>query len=309
MLSAIRTFLYRKRLLRPYSAIDNFRYLKRLGKPGRDSDGGLYFSDKDRAQYPPGGEVLVRFRFRNHGCRMVCRPRHHVEAGLLRDIGHALRLQEMIADFLGHGVFVDVGANVGTFSVPLAKAFPATTVIAFEPNPPAHECLARNVALNGLRNVVVRAEGVGESPGTLVLYGFAGEDLGQSSFLRPTRHSEVPREIPVPVVRLDDVLAVADRPIDAIKIDVQGQELAVLRGARMVIERHRPPVLLEHEDTNFAQPAEASAAKQGLAGYFAAAGYEVFYVSRKDPDLLFPVRWDQPLNGDLLALPAGTRPA
>ena len=295
--------LYRMGLLRHYEAIDNFRYLKRLAK-AHESHDGRYFNNKDKAQYSEASSVLVRFAFRGQHCLVRCSPKMHLEAGLLRDSARAMSLPEIISDHLRAGIFIDVGANVGLISIPIAKAFPQVTVVAFEPNPPAVERMKLNMQLNLLTNIELRAQGVGESEGELDLYGFDGKDIGQSSFIEPLLYDDAFYKIKVPVVRLDEVMQDADKPVEAIKIDVQGFELAVLKGAKNVVNKYRPAILLEHEDKNFSTAASAFQAKQSLKDYFADVRYDVFYVSRKDPNLLFPVRWDCTLNGDLLAIPA-----
>jgi Met-10+ like-protein len=53
----------------------------------------------------------------------------------------------------GNGVFVDVGANIGAFTVPLAKQLDSVTVVAIEASPAVYPYLARNIELNGLRNI------------------------------------------------------------------------------------------------------------------------------------------------------------
>ena len=302
MLKKIRHWLYRWNWLKRYQSIDSYRYLKRLAS-GKDSDGGEYFSDKDQAQFTAGGEILVRFPFRGQYCQMYCRPNSHIEAGLVRHSEHSMRLQHIIAEYLHEGVFVDVGANVGTFSIPLAKGFPRSLVVAFEPNPSAHERFVRNMRLNAVSNIQLRIEGVGEDEGEFTLYAFSGLDMGQSSFLPPTHDQDLPMEITVPVVTLDNALEEIDRKIDVIKIDVQGKEISVLRGGKATIEKQRPLILLEHEDCNFSDPETARTARASLKEFFSAVRYDVFYITRKDVNLLFPVRWESSLNGDLLAIP------
>ena len=86
-------------------------------------------------------------------------------------------------------------------------------------------------------------------------------------------------------------------------MDVQGFEREVLLGAQGLVATHRPAILFEHEDQNFTTAAQAEQAKRDLARFFEEHCYGVFYITRHDPDLLFPVAWDRPLLGDLLALP------
>lgn len=296
-------WLYRWNWLKRYQRIDDLRYLKRLSS-GKPSHAGAYVSEKDQAQFAADGEILLRFPFRDKHCRMFCRPDSHIEAGLLRDRRHAMRLQDIIADHLRDGVFVDVGANVGTFAIPLALAFEKALVVAFEPNPLARDRFVRNLAVNAIANVQLRAAGVGANAEELTLFAYSGSEIGQSSFLPPTgHHSDAPAELRVPVVTLDDALSDIGRRIEAIKIDVQGLEASVLEGGRSVIAAQRPPIVLEHEDVNFSAASTAAKARAALRDFFADLRYDVFYLSRKDANLMFPVRWESGLNGDLLAIP------
>ncbi len=75
-------------------------------------------------------------------------------------------------------LFVDVGANVGYFSLLAARL--GGRVIAFEPNPKCREEFARNIALNGFRNIDVRSTGIADRRGQDVLYVESNENLGRA---------------------------------------------------------------------------------------------------------------------------------
>ena len=107
----------------------------------------------------------------------------------------------------------------------------------------------------------------------------------------------------VSLARLDDVLGGEGPPISLVKVDVQGHELEVLRGAQALVSRHRPALILEHEDDLYRSGAEAEQRKSDLAGLLSRLGYETLYVSRWGSGLLAVADWSRRLNGDLLALP------
>ena len=118
--------------------------------------------------------------------------------------------------------FVDVGANVGSYSI-LAGGCVKARVTAVEPIPSTFAHLQRNVALNDLNTVRCCQVGLSDTPGTLRF----------SSGLDTVNHvlaidEDLP-SIDVPVMRLDDLVG-PDVPT-LIKIDVEGHELAVLRGS------------------------------------------------------------------------------
>jgi len=126
--------------------------------------------------------------------------------------------------------FVDCGANIGLWSL-IASPLVGKTgrVFAFEPNPATSDKLAANVSANSLDNVTVVRAAVGARSG---IAPFRCESSHNISALCEQTTTET---IPVPVVTLDEY--VGDQPVHAIKIDVEGYELDVLRGANRVIGR------------------------------------------------------------------------
>lgn len=128
------------------------------------------------------------------------------------------------------GVYVDVGAFVGTHSIYFAKCCEARLVLAFEPNPAAFEALCRNVAANNAP-IVSHCFGLGSGD-----TGEANLACLDSSNLGGARVSQIGRNIKV--VSLDACFQ--EPTLDVLKIDVEGYELEVLRGAVETIWRCRP---------------------------------------------------------------------
>jgi FkbM family methyltransferase len=125
-------------------------------------------------------------------------------------------------------LFVDVGANVGTYTVLAAKVSGAH-VIAFEPIPGAADALRDNLALNAIESrVEVRRACVGASRGAVQMT--TGEDTTNHVVATP---GDLAGTMTVPVETLDEVLR-GLAPI-LIKLDVEGYELAVVRGASSVL--------------------------------------------------------------------------
>jgi FkbM family methyltransferase len=134
------------------------------------------------------------------------------------------------------GPFVDVGANVGFWSVPAATR---TSVVAFEPNPWAADHLRANAMLNDLE-IDIRRQAVSSRSGELELYA---SDLEQNAS-QATLHRDAIRgsaeQIRVPVVTLDQ--AVDD--VDTLKIDVEGHEEEVLLGATGLLSSRTPRIVV-----------------------------------------------------------------
>ncbi|MBC8737351.1 FkbM family methyltransferase [Paraburkholderia sp. UCT31] len=139
--------------------------------------------------------------------------------------------------------FVDIGANHGEFTVFAAKR--CAVVHAFEPVNGNLARLNRNIQINGFSNVRVHEEGLSDADGELPI--FASED-GHNEGL-PTLYRTPDRSKLLQVItlrRLDDVLREAGTTrVDVMKIDVEGAELAVLKGAIETLRRYKPTILME----------------------------------------------------------------
>jgi len=158
---------------------------------------------------------------------------------------------DAVARLLSPGdVFVDVGANIGYFTVmAAARVGSQGRVYAFEPNPLPRRLLEISIAKNGLESrVTLRTCALSDTDGEDVEF-FVGSDLSNStiSSLAPweghLQSGTLSREqsIRVPSRTFDSVadeLAVAH--IDVVKIDVEGAEMLVLNGMRRSLERCRP---------------------------------------------------------------------
>ncbi|MGH7116492.1 MAG: FkbM family methyltransferase, partial [Stellaceae bacterium] len=146
------------------------------------------------------------------------------------------------------GVAIDVGANLGEWTVPLARRVgPAGRVLALEPAPRAAKALGRTLAANALAQAELVRCALGDHDGetefAIPIVTSARADTGTAHIGAAAAGHEV---LTVPLRSLDALAAERriDR-IDLIKIDVEGHERAVLDGAAASLARFRPALVLE----------------------------------------------------------------
>ncbi|MGW3285432.1 FkbM family methyltransferase [Streptomyces sp. NPDC001002] len=168
----------------------------------------------------------------------------------------------------------DVGAHVGYFSMIAALANPKAKIHSFEPVDQIHARLSVNVRSNGLQNIKLYQAGVSSQAGWAeISVRFSGNLLSTGSTLETgAAGAELKR---IRLLPLDEVFA--DTKLDLIKIDVEGHEMSVLEGARQVLKRDRPTVILE---------ALADAEMDGLLAEFNPLGYECNWVTEADGTLV-----------------------
>lgn len=184
-----------------------------------------------------GKQVTLRFASeQDHIARTIEATGGFYEAELLADMRSRLFFPECA---------VDVGAHVGNHTLYFSMMLGIKT-IAFEPNAETLELLEENVRENGVESMCrICHAAVGASAGRARAIAASEDNSGMTRV-------ESDASGDVPLIRLDDALK-NDVRIDVIKIDVEGWELDVLRGAARVIETHRPLIYVEASDATFPQ--------------------------------------------------------
>ncbi len=198
---------------------------------------------------------------------------------------------------------VDVGANVGVHTVRMGRlAGPGGEVIAIEPDPEVVRRTQRNISLNALANVRLIGAAAGEEAGQMRLYRPSPRDTNRARASLLHHPYLTGATTTVPVVTLDAVCG--DAPVALIKIDVEGHEAAVVRGADRLISRYAPAIVFEYapellDDVVGQTPFDALAER----------GYELFRIrcvrhvlTGRGRLVLEPLPERPVIGGDLLAV-------
>ena len=136
---------------------------------------------------------------------------------------------------LEDGIIIDCGANIGNHTVFFSSVM-NKRVISLEPNPKAFSQLQKNILFNNLNNVTTLQIGAGSSSYSSSINVVPG-NLGASKINKDQGGN-------VPVQPIDSLVGTKDK-IVLIKIDVEGMELDVIKGATSIIERDMPFILVE----------------------------------------------------------------
>jgi FkbM family methyltransferase len=171
-------------------------------------------------------------------------------------------------------ICIDVGANIGIFTVLMARWAPQGHVHAFEPMEHSASVLRLNLELNAIANATLHTAVLSDQVGEV---SFAVATDGAYSSMRHTARKAQQATVTVQSNRLDAFIATLERPPGVLKIDVEGAELLVLRGGAEILrdERRRPRLILAeaHEPNSraYGTTPEDVVALMRAAGYTAKA--------------------------------------
>jgi FkbM family methyltransferase len=188
----------------------------------------------------------------------------------------AMQLLSLRRQHFGDGVMaVDCGANIGVHTVEWAKGMTGWgRVIAIEAQERIYYALAGNIAINNCLNAHAIHAAVGAQDGSLripVPNYLAPASFGSLELRKSDANEFIGQDIDysepgLATVRMMTVDQLNLSRLDLIKVDVEGMELEVLRGARTTLERFRPIVIVE----------QLKAAREEIAAVLASYGYEWF---------------------------------
>ena len=186
-----------------------------------------------------------------------------------------LNLSVDISDYIGHyyyfgfqdlslerlydlckedAVVLDIGANIGYTALKLAQKAKFGSVISFEPDPFNYSCCRRNLELNPFLNVRALNVALGDKSGTVQMELRTPANRGGNRINQGAGNGSQ-----VEIGRLDDFMrGLTVNRVDLMKIDVEGYELKVLKGAEQTIRTFKPILFIEIDDNNLNDQADSA---------------------------------------------------
>jgi FkbM family methyltransferase len=182
-------------------------------------------------------------------------------------------------------IVCDIGANKGSFVFWLSRWCRKGTVVAFEPQPPLARSLGEMCSRLRLDNVKVKAKAVYSRSGSIDLFVPHDHSPG-ASLIGKFRTMNDCESVSVPMVSLDDYFD-RDKRVTLLKIDVEGAELEVFKGAERILREQSPLLVFECENRHL----EAGSV-QDVFSYLRSLGYEGSFICRNS---LLPLSAFDPL--------------
>lgn len=201
---------------------------------------------------PPYYSQKSKRTIKRYGAKYKVYPADQMQWDMFADNsdGHIAAATKMITS--EKGVILDVGANIGQFSIVLAQYIKKNklgkNIVAFEPNPKICDYLIKNIEINKSLGSIINVQrcGAGEKDETLFLHAPL-RNSGAGTLTENYNH-EPHDEFIVEIKRLDDLVK---SKVDFIKLDVENFEYYALLGAQQILTEYRPPVYFE---TSHLQP-------------------------------------------------------
>jgi FkbM family methyltransferase len=145
-------------------------------------------------------------------------------------------------------ILLDLGANIGIMTVPLAKRASNGKVYSFEPMPQNLKALKRIIKYHKLNNVTIFETAVGNAPGEIKMVMPIINNVKMQGLCHVVdeNNPEEGEHFTVPVKKMDDIPELQNAgPIAGIKIDVENFEFEALSGAKQLLLKHKPIIYCE----------------------------------------------------------------
>lgn len=173
-----------------------------------------------------------------------------------------------------NSTFVDIGANIGTYSLQLSDQF--KSVLAFEPHPVVNKVLDLNKTINNLDNLLIEPYGLSNVDAEAKLYE-PTKNIGGSSLEHQGSGSSYTVKIKHASTAINQL---KNSKVSFIKMDVEGHELIVMQGLKELLIKDRPVVAFEANDLD---------RNEELLGYMKSVGYGKFLALDTKPSIKNPI--------------------
>ena len=246
------------------------------------------------------GDVLVSHL---SGGFMICDRRDTIQRTIIQKQTFSPEILKTINIFLKpKTIFIDVGAHCGSMSIPTAINNPLSSVLSIEPQHDLLERLKQNIQINNISNIQTYETAISKKemeinlkvpirPDGTLISELAG-NLDKKSTLKYKNQIMKTNTI-------DNILISENYPVSIIKIDVQGNELDVLKGSLNTIKKDKPALIIEIEDKFFSNPEKNRAE---IAKMFEEFGYKCFLLEQASQGRFLPINLKYPLENDILAI-------
>lgn len=196
-----------------------------------------------------------------------------------------------------HGLCIDVGAHFGEISLQLAQHNPQSIILSFEPNLLMFNKLQKNIQLNNIQNVYAFQMAVGDSLSDVFLHVDLNHPEGAHLINSDPKYSTIKTQ----QVALDELIKNHKflLPVTLIKIDTEGYELFVLKGASEILKKYKPLLIMEY---NIHFMHRYNYHLKDIIDFLKSFGYQNFIVLHNQQNLTTQSITGQsvPQNGDLI---------
>ncbi len=192
-------------------------------------------------------EGAVFITFKSNGVKMICDAMDERTAPIeaLNFEAYEKEDTNLVMQLIGDdkATILDIGANVGWYSLSVGKMCPKAEIFSFEPIPGTYSYLNKNIEANQLGNIKSHNFGFSNENKSIDFY-FYPEGSGNAS-IEKLADLETVTVIPCQVQKLDDFVELEGISVDFVKCDVEGAELLVFQGGISTIKMHKPIIFTE----------------------------------------------------------------
>ena len=205
---------------------------------------------------------------------------------------------------------IDVGANLGIYSLYFSKKHTSCQVYSYEPVSSVFKSFKKSVDINNLTNLHPYLLAVGSDCCETEIYAAteATYNKGLSSIMNNFDLNETYIKEKTNIITLDSHIKKYNR-VSLIKIDVQGLEKNVLDGAIEIIKRDSPVIIFEHSDLYFKVPSET---RKHISELFSLNNYKIYLIRSGENEFKYLFLEDidfrnssDNIDGDFVAIPRG----